>query len=218
MFQRTVCNTVSHIMALQQETSFTTLVSACCSQNIQTSIQASITHDSALQLQPQLAMHKHDQLLLHSASNTSCNAQAWLSVSSAVIKKTHSVRLSIGSFAFAWWRKVASNLRLSILVQATGFAIGVHVDIFMVVSPSSGLHMRHNSHVYMVCDSSDTRAAVLPSSSSLHLRHNSDVYMVCDSSDARAAVLPSSLHEVQIRCVHDGFTCIHHMQVRMTNI
>ncbi|KAA6428530.1 MAG: hypothetical protein FRX49_01406 [Trebouxia sp. A1-2] len=50
--------------------------------------------------------------------------------------------MTADSFALAWWRKVASNLGLSILVQATGFAKSVHVDIFMVMSPSSSLHKK----------------------------------------------------------------------------
>ncbi len=45
-----------------------------------------VNYDNALQLQSLHVMHHCDHLLLHSASTIPCNAQAWLSASSAVIK------------------------------------------------------------------------------------------------------------------------------------
>ena len=82
------------------------------------------------------------------------------------------------------------------------------------MSPSRSLHMRHNSDVYMIhhmqvrmTDSSDARAAVLPSSS-LCMRHksNTDMYItyqmqvrMTDNLITEVLYCPAAAYEGQIK-------------------
>lgn len=73
----------------------------------------------------------------------------------ALLPYAHHARFSVGSFAFTWWCKVASNLwaGFSLKVAASFAAQSViHIHIFMVFGSSSSLHfvqctsLQHSVH------------------------------------------------------------------------